>query len=49
MKTKNKLKNKCNKIKRDEIVKQIIKKNIKHRNRAIESRGTKSEKQNQIE
>lgn len=49
MRTKNKLKNKCNKNKMDEIAKQIIKKKIKHRNRAIESRETKSEKQNQIE
>jgi hypothetical protein len=46
IKTKNELKNKCNKIKRDKIAKQIIKKSIKHENIAIKSRGTKRDKKN---
>jgi len=50
IRTKNDLKNKCNKIKRDGIEKKIvIKKSIKHRNRAIKSRVIKSDKKNQIE
>jgi hypothetical protein len=45
IRTKNDLKNKCNKIKRDGIEKKIvIKKSIKHRNRAMKSRVIKSDK-----